>query len=74
VCDEGVGFCAEPFSQSERALSREWWWWWGSSLVRFKKQPLDLTLRVIRKFIPVDGKVLLDYAVRVSLTGFDLST
>jgi hypothetical protein len=23
VCDEGVGFCAEPFSQSERALSRE---------------------------------------------------
>jgi hypothetical protein len=33
-----------------------------------------LTLRVIRKFIPVDGKVLLDYAVRVSLTGFDLST
>jgi hypothetical protein len=41
---------------------------------RFKKQPLDLTLRVIRKFIPVDGEVLLDHAVRVALTGFDLST
>jgi hypothetical protein len=25
-----------------------------------KKRPLDLMLRVIRKFIPVDGKVMLD--------------
>ena len=33
-----------------------------------------MTLRIIRKFIPVDGKIPLDHAVRVSLTGFDLST
>jgi len=33
-----------------------------------------LTLRVIRKFIPVDGEVLLDQAIGVALTGFDLRT
>jgi len=33
-----------------------------------------LTLRVIGKFVSVDGKVLRDDAVRVSLTGFDLNT
>ena len=44
-------------------------------MTRFrKKQPLVLRPRPSRRFIPVDGKVLLDHAVRVSLTGFDLST
>jgi hypothetical protein len=33
-----------------------------------------LTFRIIRKFSPVDCQVLLDQAIRVSLTGFDLST
>jgi hypothetical protein len=42
-------------------------------LARLKKQTLDLTLSVVRRFIAVDDKVSLNHAVRVSLTGLDLN-
>jgi hypothetical protein len=42
-------------------------------LAPLENQTLDLTLSVIRPFIAVDGKVLLNHAIRVPLTGFDLN-
>jgi hypothetical protein len=38
-----------------------------------EKQTLDLTLRVIRQFAAVNDKILLDHAISMSLTGFDMS-
>jgi hypothetical protein len=37
-----------------------------------ENQTLDLTLCVIGQFTPVDGKILPDHAIGVSLTRFDL--
>jgi hypothetical protein len=36
------------------------------------KQAFDLTLGIVSELVAVDGKVLLDHAVRMPLTGFDL--
>ena len=38
-----------------------------------ENQTLDLTLCIIRQFIAVDDKILLNHTVGMSLTGFDLS-
>ena len=39
-----------------------------------EKQTLDLTLRIICQFVePVGGKVLLNHAISLALTGFDLN-
>jgi hypothetical protein len=42
-------------------------------LATFEKQALDLTLYVIRHFAAVGDKILRNHAVRMSLTGFDMS-
>jgi hypothetical protein len=43
-------------------------------LAPFKEQTLDLALCVISQFgKPVVGNVLLDHAIRLSLTGFDMN-